>query len=985
VKTLTGFVLAVLWPALLFAQPAIAGAVHDASGAPLAGVSVEAAGPALIGTVRTAVTDDTGQYAIAGLPPGTFSVRFRLAGFSTVSRTGIVLTGTFVATVHATLEIGTHTENIRVTTPVVDLKSTTHQVVMTSDILDDVPTGRSLANLGGLIPGMTTVSARVQSDVGGTNNLQNQFLAIHGGRFSDQRIYVDGVTIRNLQSEGHATNFTPDMSSTQEVVIDVAGATAEEPLAGVRASYVPREGANEYSASVFLTGANGGFQGSNLTPGVAARGLTPDALKVTYDVNPAAGGPIVRGKAWFYAASRFQSNQAYVGGIFENRNAGNPTAWTYDPDRSRPGLFSISQQSVNTRLTWRPSARQKASFFVEKQWRSWDEGNVVRAPEAFSRFRFSRNQIAVATWSATLSDRLLVEARAAYHAEAWTNIGGDDLLANNRSLIPVLEQAGAFPGLMYRGKNGIYTGQSAPFIRIGGVSASYVTGAHAMKAGFDVVGGSNTNPNTFNDSGLQYRLNNGVPNQVTEFATPFTLAWQVTELGAYAQDRWTLRRLTLNAGLRFDHFGTSFPEQHLGPATLFPARDLTFAPADWFSLNDVSPRLGAAFDLSGRGRTVVKATAGRYVVALSPMIGNPVANVPLSVTRPWNDENHDFVVDCSLTNAGVNGECGAMSDANFGTAQPSVAYDPSILRGWNVRPYDWEFSAAIQHELRPRVAVSAAYFRRVYGNFMVQDNRAASAADYTAFSVAAPVDGRLPGGGGFTVDGLYDLNPDKRGAVDNYVTSANQYGRQIEHWNGLDAGVAVTLSRLLVRGGVSAGRTSADLCDVAAQLPEVLGTATMTVGGRSIPWSLSQCHMDSAILTQAKVMARYVVPRLDLQLAGTLQSAPGPELQANYVAPNAVVQPSLGRPLSGGANTTVTLIAPGSVYGDRVNQLDVRVGKLLRFRGSRTAINLDVYNLLNASPITALNLNYAGSGAGWLQPQAILPARLFKVSAHFEF
>jgi hypothetical protein len=287
--------------------------------------------------------------------------------------------------------------------------------------------------------------------------------------------------------------------------------------------------------------------------------------------------------------------------------------------------------------------------------------------------------------------------------------------------------------------------------------------------------------------------------------------------------------------------------------------------------------------------------------------------------------------------------------------------------------------------VRPRVAASAAYFRRVYGNFMVQDNRAASAADYTAFSVTAPVDGRLPGGGGFVVDGLYDLNPDKRGAVDNYVTSASHYGRQIEHWNGLDAGVAVTLPQLLVRGGVSAGRTSADLCDVAAQLPEVLGTPTLTVGGRSIPWSLSQCHMNTAVLTQAKVMARYVVPRLDLQLAGTVQSAPGPELQANYIAPDALVQPSLGRPLSGGANTTVTLIAPGSVFGDRVNQLDLRVGKLLRFRGSRTAINLDVYNVLNASPITALNLNYAGSGAGWLQPQAILPARLFKVSARFEF
>ena len=143
--------------------------------------------------------------------------------------------------------------------------------------------------------------------------------------------------------------------------------------------------------------------------------------------------------------------------------------------------------------------------------------------------------------------------------------------------------------------------------------------------------------------------------------------------------------------------------------------------------------------------------------------------------------------------------------------------------------------------------------------------------------------------------------------------------------------------------------------------------------------------MDTSLLTQAKVLARYVIPRVDLQVAGTVQSSPGPELQANYIAPNAVAQPSLGRPLSGGANTTVTLLPPGRAFGGRLNQVDLRVGKLLRFKGARTALNLDVYNLLNASPITAVNLNYAGTGGTWLQPQAILPARLFKISAHIEF
>jgi hypothetical protein len=651
----------------------------------------------------------------------------------------------------------------------------------------------------------------------------------------------------------------------------------------------------------------------------------------------------------------------------------------------RPGLFAISQQSANARVTWQPAARHKLSAFVEKQWRRWDEGNVTRAPEAFSRFRFAKNQIAIGNWSSPLTDRVLVEARGAYHAEEWVNVGADELLPGNRSLIPVLEQGGAYPGLMYRAKNGVYSGQSAPFIKVANASASYVTGAHAIKSGIDLLCGTNTNPNTFNDSGLQYRFNDGVANQITQFATPYTMAWRTTEIGIYAQDRWTLRRLTLNTGLRFDYFATSFPPQHLGPATLAPLRDGTFQETAWYGLKDVSPRLGAAIDLSGDGRTVLKATAGRYVVALSPAAGNPIANLSLSATRAWTDADEDFVADCTLTDPAANGECGALSDANFGRPVPSVTYDSAILRGWNVRPYNWEFSTAIQRELRPRVIASAAYYRRIYGNFTVQDNRATSAADYARFSVTAPLDSRLPGGGGYTVGGLFDLDPAKRGQVDNYVTAAARYGRQIEHWNGIDAGVSIRLPRVLVQGGISSGRTSVDFCDIAARLPEVLGTPAANVAGRATPWSLDQCHIYTRLLTQAKGMAAYTFPGVGVEAAATMQSTPGPEIQANYVASNAIVQPSLGRPLSGGANTTVTLLAPGRTFGERVTQLDARIAKVLRVHGARAAINFDLYNALNANPVTVMNLNYTGTGVRWLQPQGILPARLFKFSVQFDY
>ena len=375
------------------------------------------------------------------------------------------------------------------------------------------------------------------------------------------------------------------------------------------------------------------------------------------------------------------------------------------------------------------------------------------------------------------------------------------------------------------------------------------------------------------------------------------------------------------------------------------------------------------------------ASAGRYVIGLTAARGNPVTNLALMVTRSWKDANRDVVPNCAVLNPLENGECGMISDLTFGASGPSTTFDPRILSGWNARPVDWEFSTGIQHELLPRVAVNAAYFRRVYGNFTVQDNLATTAADYTRFSVTAPIDSRLPGGGGYIVDGLYDLNPDKRGQVNNYVTAADHYGRQVEHWNGVDVAVDARLPRLLVRGGLSSGRTSTDVCEIAARLPEILGSGG-GLGMRQTAWSLDQCHVDTKFLTQGKLLASYTLPSIDVELAGTFQSIPGPQIGATYVVSNAQVVPSLGRSLSGNAaNVSVGLIEPGTLFGDRLNQLDLRVGKILKFGKTRTAVNLDLFNAFNRNTALTVNNNYAS----WLQPLSILSARLVKVSVQVDF
>jgi hypothetical protein len=396
------------------------------------------------------------------------------------------------------------------------------------------------------------------------------------------------------------------------------------------------------------------------------------------------------------------------------------------------------------------------------------------------------------------------------------------------------------------------------------------------------------------------------------------------------------------------------------------------------NFKDISPRIGGAYDLFGTGKTALKVNIGRYMLAIDPLFGNPIRDKLVNrVTRTWTDANSNFWPDCDLVNplaqdlrASGGDFCAQISDLRFGQAIASQTYDTAAFSGWGTRLNNWEFSAGVQHELMPRLGLDVSFFRRWFNNFSVIDNRLVTPTDYAQFSVTAPVDPRLPDGGGNVVSGLYDVNPNKFGQVDNYVTLARNYGKQTEHWDGVDFSVnARPGAGVLLQGGVSTGRTSTDSCDVRAALPE---TAPLN----------AFCKVDGIFITQVKFLGTYLVPKVGVQVAATFQSLPGPSILANYVATNAQVQPSLGRPLSGSApNVTVNIIDPGETYGERLNQLDLRFGRPIRFHGVRTTVNLDIFNALNGNAVRSVNNNYAA----WLTPTAILDARLFRISGQVDF
>jgi hypothetical protein len=1002
-RSVVSFLCLAFVPAAAHAQGSFSGIVRDTSGAVLPGVNVEASSPVLIEKSRSAVSDGEGRYVIQNLRPGNYRVAFTLPGFKTVVRESVELLGTSVVTVNADMAIGTVEETITVSgaTPTVDLQSTTRQVSITQEIVAALPTSRTPFSLGVLIAGVRQdVGGR---DVGGAVVAEVASLVANGGRTGDQRMMVNGVALSSGIAGGWGGGAVPNAAGTAEFAIDVSGVDAQAATGGVRINFIPRDGGNKFSGIFAGSYSKDSFASDNYTGSdVQQRGLAaPSKIKANGEFNPGVGGPLKRDKLWFFLSGKYVFADNFVAGMFFNENANNINEWRYVRS-TRQAILHQDQQIFQARFTYQANQKNKFGVtFDQEAYCGCPFGTTATvSPDGSTDRRFPTQRFVTADWTSPITNRLLLEASGIHRVERWGGMHlqtgkGENIDGITPGMISVTDNPNPVTGGSLTYRSAAAYNNSWNWNIHYRFAASYITGAHNLKVGFNNAFLHHENTD-YTDPSAPYSYNfaNGVPNQITYRVTPRTIAVNVDyDLGFFAQDRWTIGRWTLQGGIRYDAFANSYPEQALAPTPLAPQLNVRFDRIENLKWKDITPKMGATYDLFGNGRTALKFTLNKYLEGMGttgaggvPNVSNspnPISRLNVQTTRPWTD-NGDFIPQCNLQDYGVNGECGALVNAGiFGTIVPGTTYDPDLMQGWNRRFNNWELTGSVQHELIPRVSLNVQYARRWYGNFRIVDDRAITAADFDQFTMTVPTDSRLPNSGG-TLTG-FDLKPTVSSTQQLYVTRANNFGDMTEKFDAINVSMQARLQNgLIVQGGFGPGRQVTDDCDIVDDVPELLQAAVLVPSRSGLTTSrpLERCRENNGWRTGVSGLASYTIPKVDVMVSGTLQNQPGSQLAANAVNFPAA-STTLGRTFTAApAGRGFNLAPAGTVFIERLNQIDIRVAKLFRFNGSRTSINFDFYNVTNSNSVLTENATF---GAAWRTPQSILLPRLFKLSAQLDF
>jgi hypothetical protein len=927
-----------LLPLAASAQSAIAGQVTDPSGAVLPGVTVEASSPSLIEGSRLGVTDGQGRYAVDNLRPGVYKVSFTMPGFSTAIREGIELVANFTASMNVQLTVGALEESITVTSesPLVDVQRTTRQQVLTRDLLDALPTGRSAWGAAAVLPG-TTIST---PDVGGLGGVQQAYVSNQGSLIGDMQWQIDGMNASSGLGTGQTSSAYQDNGAFQEITYATVGGTADTQSSGVVVNMIPKDGGNSFKGTGVALFANDALYNSNYDDGLKQQGLlNPGEVKQLWDYNVSGGGPVKRDKLWFFGSTRWWGTDKLIPNTFAQ--PGVPAQGQYRYISRLSGYLArlTDQVSANNKISlhynWLPRTRPHIANAA---------GSFVPglAPDATLQSVTPTPYETQAKWTSTLTNRALLEVGYAQNHYTYTvtyldSVAPDAILHQDTVLS---NQWNA--GLYDFASHSQYEALVSRF--------SYVTGSHSVKAGVEYNHAwTHTLYNIHGDLYQQYRT--GQPYQVQVYNTPVTPVVNNLDhaVGLFAQDSWRVNRLTINGGIRYDYMKQGIPAQTSPAGRFVPAR--TFGAVALPTWKDWSPRAGIAFDVFGTARTALKASFGRYIaqdVASLASRYNPLALQ--SDPRSWTDSNNNDIAEPS--------EIGPSTNRNFGLAAGATRPDANLARGFN-----YLYNVSLQHQILPRASISAGYYRRVFRNLLWTDNL------LTTFDSYARLDIPNPASPGQTLS-VFNLNPSLQGLVQNVDRNSTQ---NQSVYNGYEIGLSARFGNGgTVLAGLASGRTVSRTCQV--DDPNLLQFCDQSQ--YDIPWN-----------TQGKISAAYPLPG-GVSMSVVFQSLPGQ--MRTTTAPGGGVYPGLVTYLVTRAqvptltlsSVTETLNPPGSLYYQRLSQLDVKFSRVFKYRTAHIEPQLGIFNALNAATILSQNNSF---GPSLNQVQQVLDGRVVRLGIQVDF
>ncbi len=971
-------------PSMAHAQSTIVGVVRDTSGAVLPGVTVEAASDALIEKTRSVVSDGEGQYRIVDLRPGTYSVTFTLEGFQTFRRDGLELPAQFTMTINAEMKVGALEETLTVTgdAPVVDVQTAVHTQVLNREAIDAIPTGRTIQGMGQLIVG---VSLNLP-DTGGARAMQQTYMSTHGMTAANNSVMIDGMIVNGLQSDGAIQSYFND-AMNQEVSYQTSGIGAETSSGGVRLNMIPREGGNRFNGDFKTAYRPGDWQGSNLTERHQKTGLTAgNAVDRIIDATVAQGGPIKKDTLWFFASARYFSVNNFI-----------PNT------QSKDGSQGIDDQYIRSalaRLTWQITPKWKLGVYQDEidKYRGHDMQSRYEPETAGIQWFSPAYHTNQAKLTGTLSPKLLVEGGFSSNLEYYTNSyqNGIGKLRGTPEWYATTAMYEQDLGGVKRA--GMVTNTGSPNTQSPArynwqASASYVTGAHNVKVGFQYQRGTFYHDVDLNGDLLQvYRSSRtGVP-----FSVPDTVIVRNTPLlhygermnydaGVFVQDTWTLKRLTINAGLRYEWLNASVIASDQPSGRFVPAR--SFAEVkDVPNWRDPAPRFAMVYDLFGNAKTALKYSLNRYNQARTTGIASlysPTQSQTFALA--WTDVNGDNIAQgqlynpdgtraaaCSYPSVGCEINLSTLP-ANFGTASPNEFGD--YPRTWNI-----EQGVEIQHELLPRISVTGSWFHGAFHNLTRTINRSwqYDGADPTQNPNYAPVTVYNPLTG-------EPITIYARTAAAQALPTLNLDTVDPHHTRTYDAYNVEFRARpghgSQIFGGFAFERQLETNC-AAADNPNTLRFCDDDQN--DIPFSV-----------QFKLAGSYPLP-YGIQLSGSFQSNQSPSSTRTMVitrgssrypatcpAPcpaGQVILPTSFQP----ASITVPLLPASATFVERINQLDLKLQKTFQVNRVSISPQLEIFNINNSDAIISYLTTNALSSS-YLYANSIMQPRMIGVGAQVKW